>query len=259
MSSSDFPACIAVPASSIEDVIDQLGAIVAWSKASNSRLGYFAALYRKVTLRVKQGIDNGEFEDGPRMERLDVIFANRYIEALHKHLCDQLPTACWVQAFETADCWRPVVLQHLLLGMNAHINLDLGIAAAETVPAEQMPALKADFERINDLLASLVDGVQEELAEIWAPMRLANRYLATPAQGVINFSMQKARDEAWDFACQLAPLDERGRLHVIDDRDWWVADISRLIRCPGLKLSAILLEVRAGERGSIAEQIQILE
>ena len=30
-----------------------------------------------------------------------------------------------------AGRWRPIVLQHLLLGINAHINLDLGVTASE--------------------------------------------------------------------------------------------------------------------------------
>lgn len=47
----------------------------------NDTAGYFAALYRKVTSRAKQGIADNEFEDGSRMEKLDVIFANPYINA----------------------------------------------------------------------------------------------------------------------------------------------------------------------------------
>jgi len=58
------------------------------------------------------------------------------------------------------------VPQHLLLGMNAHINLDLGVAAARVCPADQLPNLKNDFDRINLILSDLIGAVQEELAEI---------------------------------------------------------------------------------------------
>jgi hypothetical protein len=34
-----------------------------------------------VTKKVKNGIENNLFDDGPRMEKLDVIFAKRYIDA----------------------------------------------------------------------------------------------------------------------------------------------------------------------------------
>ena len=52
----NFPDSIAVPAATIDDVIWQLTEIVEWSKQNNSRMGYFAAIYRKVTIQVKKGI-----------------------------------------------------------------------------------------------------------------------------------------------------------------------------------------------------------
>ena len=59
-----------MPAETIDQVIQQLDDIIDWSLELNSRLGYFAALYRKVTLKVKGGISDGFFDDGQRMERL---------------------------------------------------------------------------------------------------------------------------------------------------------------------------------------------
>ncbi len=69
-------------AKTIDEVIQQLEKIVGWARDNQGRLGYFAALYRKVTVKVKEGIADGFFKDAMRMERLDVIFANRYLEAL---------------------------------------------------------------------------------------------------------------------------------------------------------------------------------
>jgi hypothetical protein len=65
----------------IEEVINRLTEIIDQSKKQNSPLGYFAVLYRKVTIRVRDGILNQEFADNPRMEKLDVLFAQRYIRA----------------------------------------------------------------------------------------------------------------------------------------------------------------------------------
>jgi hypothetical protein len=69
----------------IDQVIDQLTEIIDWSRTTNSRLGYFAALYRKVTIKVKEGIAENFFDDGERMERMDVIFANRYLAAVEAY------------------------------------------------------------------------------------------------------------------------------------------------------------------------------
>jgi hypothetical protein len=143
------------PARNIDEVIARLTDIIDISRQKSSRLGYFAALYRKVTISVKQGILNGRFENGARMGALDVNFANRYLEAYELHRKGETPTASWQVSFEASERRRPLILQHLLLGINAHINLDLGIAAAETSPGAQLPSLKHDFDMINKLLADL--------------------------------------------------------------------------------------------------------
>ncbi len=255
----NFPAVISTPATSIEEVIKQLTAIVEWSKQNNSRMGYFAALYRKVTIQVRKGIQDNYFDDGPRMERLDVIFANRYIHAFYLYHTGQTPTQSWVRAFDATKNWWPIVLQHLLLGMNAHINLDLGIAAAETVPPEELQNLKSDFEKINQVLASLVGGVQTELAEIWPILGFFNRYLGSAETAIINFSMKKARNAAWSFAQKLSPLSDELRQQTIARKDEEMAMFSRVISHPGLQGSMILGTIRLGERGTIQQCIEILE
>lgn len=80
-------------ASTIDEVIASLDRIIEWSKRTKSRCGYFAALYRKVTCNVRDGIASGYFDDGERMERLDVIFANRYLEAFEAYYSGQSTTA----------------------------------------------------------------------------------------------------------------------------------------------------------------------
>ena len=50
-----------------------------------SHIGYFAALYRRVTLGIREAIIKGEFDDGRRIEQLDVAFARRYFNALNAY------------------------------------------------------------------------------------------------------------------------------------------------------------------------------
>ena len=46
---------------------------------------------------------------------------------------------CWQVAFERGRTGDHVILQHLLLGINAHVNLDLAVAAAEIAPGRGDP------------------------------------------------------------------------------------------------------------------------
>ncbi len=259
MSDARFPASIAVSAKTIDDVVHQLITIIEWSKQNNSRIGYFAALYRKVIFQTKKGIEQGFFDDGSRMTHLVVIFANRYLHACYQYQTGQTPTQSWVRAFDETKHWWPIVLQHLLMGMNAHINLDLGIAVAETVSHEELPSLKGDFDKINQTLAGLVGGVQSELAEIWPSLGLLNRYLGSVETTIINFSMEKARDAAWLFAETLSPLSTEQRRQEIAEKDKVIALFSNVISHPDFTGSLVNKIIRLGERGTIRQHIEILE
>ena len=246
-------------AQTIDEVVDELTAIIDDARRHPSRAGYFAALYRKVTVRVRERIAEGAFDDDARMERLDVLFANRYLDAVRNRREGAPITRSWEYAFTVTEQWSPIVLQHLLLGMNAHINLDLGIAAAQTVRPADLPELRSDFNRINALLAGLVGEVRGELAQIWTTFRLFNRYRGDAQTVAINFSMTKARDHAWSVAERLAPLSEAERAEAIDDVDRGVVDLAGIIRNPGLFLGAVTRIVPIGELGSIRRKIAILE
>src|SRR5215211_3969569 len=160
------PARETGPARTMDEVVSHLDEIIARSLREDSRLGYFATLYRNVTVEVKRGIAAGRFQDGPRMERLDVNFANRYLTALDCYHRGEPASRCWMTSFKAATQWPPIVLQHLLMGMNAHINLDLGVAAALTCPGDQLPPLRHDFDEINNVLSAMIEGVQLQLGRI---------------------------------------------------------------------------------------------
>lgn len=242
-------------ATTIDEVIAMLEDIITQSKTDESPLGYFAALYQKVTIKVKEGIANNFFEDGARMEKLDVIFANRYLEAYYSYQQGNAVTQSWQRAFEMASRYWPIVLQHLLIGMNAHINLDLGIAAAEVSRGHNIEDLKNDFNKINEVLSSLVHEVQNDLAAIWHALRWILKLSGKIDDLITDFSMQLARDGAWKFAQKLAALPDNEWGDAIKTRDEAVVRIARIVSHPGLVPNILLGIVRLGERGSVPQKI----
>lgn len=76
----------------IDEVLARMDQIVDDCKSKQSRIGYFAILYRQVTRRIRDGILTDEFEDNTRMERLDVLFAGQFIEAYDAWQNDIRPT-----------------------------------------------------------------------------------------------------------------------------------------------------------------------
>lgn len=245
-------------AKSIDEVISFLDEIIATAKKENSRLGYFPALYRKVTKRVKEGIVNGEFKNGARMEILDVNFANRYLEAYENQVNKSQTTKSWKSAFDQCVFWRPIVLQHLLFGMNAHISLDLGIAAAETMKGKNLYDIKEDFNKINDLLISMINEVQDDLAEVWPALKYLDKIAGRTDEKLSGFGMVLARGTAWKVAEEMWGTPDKNWNSKIDEIDGKVEKISSLLASPSWRLSIALLWIRIRERQSVSEVIDML-
>jgi len=242
----------------IDEVIFALDEIIAQSEDNNDPAGYFAALYRKVTIRVKEGIASGFFDDAQRMEQLDVAFANRYLDAYEAYRKNQPVTESWRKAFELLDQYWPIVLQHLLMGINAHINLDLGIAATEVSEGKNLADLETDFNKINEILSSLVHEVQGNLSAVWPALKYILKWSGKVDDYLVDFSMKLARNGAWKFANQFSSVSVEKKELEIALRDTKVAGIVNIILKPGLMATIALRIIRITEQGSVTDKIRKL-
>jgi len=242
----------------IDEVIATLEIIISESEKNNDTLGYFAALYQKVTIKVKEGIAAGSFEDGARMEQLDVFFAKRYIDAYFSFKKGEPITLSWQKAFDFSSHYQPIVLQHLLLGMNAHINLDLGIAANEISQGGNIADLESDFNRINEILSSLVHDVEKNLSEVWPTLKLILKLAGKVDDFMVDFSMKLARNGAWKFANQLSDTPDDQIPSLLEVRDQRVTAKANIVTNPGLVATIVLFIIRVMERGSVASKIRKL-
>ncbi|MBS1663868.1 MAG: hypothetical protein JST68_22675 [Bacteroidetes bacterium] len=216
-------------ATTIDEVLLRLSAIIKESQESGDRCGFFATLYHKVTERVKEGIDKGQFEDGKRMEKLDVLFANRYLDALATWKAGGTPTASWKIAFEACQRGSVIILQHLLLGISAHINLDLGIAAAETMAGQELGPIEKDFDNINTILGAMTYEVINEINRLSPLISLIGKHSKNTESVLVQFSMTNARDGAWCFAEDLFKLSGDKYVACIADRDASIAKLGHTL------------------------------
>jgi len=243
----------------IDDVLVRLNHLLDDAIRDGRRIGYFVALYERVTSNVRHALIAGTvFDDNPRMERLDVVFANRFIEAWEQHVAGAAPTESWRAAFTLLEDPGPLVIQHLMIGMNAHINLDLGIAAATLAPTpEALEALHADFNRINDVLARLVRIVEDQLCTICPPLqRHADRI--TVEDHVFDFGLNVARDVAWKLAQDLVAAPRDAWPSIVARRDALSALAARALY-PLHGLAAVTaLAVHAHESRDIRWNIQVV-
>ncbi len=248
-----------ISAQNIGEVIVHLDKIIQWSIQHKSRIGYFAVVYKLMTEGVLKAIQQGAFQNNLRMEKLDVNFANRYISAWQAYTNKQPCSSAWCAAFDAVDNNQLIVLQHIILGINTHINLDLSIAAADTSPGDDIHNLQADFDKINDIIADLSEHVQEVLCRIWFPLRLINKLTRNREQAVINFSIRAARRAAWANAVALANATGQSRTNYINLVDNGVIVLSKKVISPGLYTKFLLKFIRMMEDRDVVKIMGILQ
>lgn len=212
----------------IDDAIRVMDEIIDWSRSEAHRIGFFTCLYRATTIRVRDGIVTGRFKDPARMEVFDVHFARYFFDALHIWKAGGRPSAAWARAFRACEDEELFILQHLLLGMNAHINLDLAATVADLSSLESLEELYTDYLEINRILAEMVDGVQDVLNEFNPGLKVIDWVGLHFDEAVAGFSIRRARDSAWDAAMDLSALPESARpegVRRLDDQTARFAEV----------------------------------
>jgi hypothetical protein len=208
---------------------------------------------------IYEAIQRGDFKDPKRMVKFQLVFAHRYFTALNAyndHLGFKMPTHVWKQSFETNALNEPIVFQHLLTGLNAHMNLDLGIAAA-TAGRGDMASLRTDFNLVNTILGYQVESVLEAIAEM-SPF--IKRMLDCIRGEVAMFRalIVVFREIAWRFALDLAEKDEQDLKAQIDLHDAKYDDLGMKYLYAPPKFDFLIERIAAEERREVDENIELL-
>jgi len=246
-------------AQNIDEVVDGLAGIVREAERDGDRVGYFAALYRQVTVEIRAAIHAGQFEDGARMDRFDTLFGNRYFAAYDAWRRDRGGPRCWRETFGLLDDSDTVIVQHLVLGVNAHINLDLAVAAAGTSPGADIQDLHHDFLLINDILARVVLAVQDSVDALSPFMSLLDKVGGRTDERILDFSIVRSRAEAWHNAVLLAGRTEAERAATIERLDVRAAVLARLIARPAGLVRPALELIRHTESADVSAVITHLD
>lgn len=191
----------AMPVRTIDDVIAVMRRIDSLLPDSDG-VKWFNFLYLRVTESVRNSPPVG-WEDAPWLQRLDVVFATLYFDALVSWARDRDATSrAWRALFELRH--RNVSrLQFAVAGMNAHINHDLAIAVVKVgeernVEPERGTRQYRDFDRVN----SLLERVEGEIKPILLMGLISeiDRHLGKVDDVLALWKVRKARETAWENA-----------------------------------------------------------
>ena len=242
----------------IDEVIQNLDVIIEQSVNENNYLCAFAYVYQRTTREIKKALVDGRFENPERMEKMDVIFANLYIQAYHNYKIKKPISDTWRFAFDLKNNTLPII-QHILLGMNTHINLDLSVAAAAVSTGKQIISLKKDFMMVSKILGELTNTIQHGLGKASITMKLLDIFGFKSDEKIINFSIKKARYFAWINALELSLLDGNAKKLRIEEIDKRVVDLSKIIsKPPGRFLRATLRLISKFESKDMRKVIEKL-
>jgi hypothetical protein len=189
--------------------------------------GYFPAMYARVTRRIDETAAAGEFGDGTGMVAFAEAFAGWYLGP--RSGAAPVP-GCWQAAWDVAGDRSLLIVQHLLLGINAHVNHDLAQVVVELADERgDLAGMRADFDAVNQVLADTMPHVVRDLGRA---SKWANLAVGLGGGRLFNFSLTAARDQAWRFAQAQYPLDPEARRHRVTELDELVRVLAYLVTEP---------------------------
>jgi hypothetical protein len=184
----------------VPDVIATMEAIGQRLDAADG-IACFNRLYLETTRQVGAALDASRFADPAFMERLDVVFAGLYFEALRSEVTARgTGPRAWDALFE-ARARRPMhPLRFALAGMNAHINYALARALVRTAAALGGELASGsprhhDFLAINAVLADTEAGVKRRFVE--GALAVVDDAMGQLDDRTAIWSIARARDAAW--------------------------------------------------------------
>jgi hypothetical protein len=205
-----------------------LSLIEQWQADADERT-LFLSCYQMMTSNMLLAIDENEFNDPRWVDHLLHRFADYYFVALEAYDrgAAEVP-AVWQSAFDATRSPRPLALQKLLLGVNAHINYDLVLTLVDllrpewaALTASQREARYTDHCHVNEIIGRTIDAVQDQVLEPAMPMMdLVDKLFGSLDELVVSRLITGWREQVWDNAVRLLetadPAQQAGILRQVE-------------------------------------------
>lgn len=194
-----------------------------WSAIGDHR-AIFLACYLRMTENMLTAVERGVFHDPAWVNRLIGDFADYYFVALAAWEQENGGPLVWQHAFASAARHHATIVQHLLLGVNAHINYDLILVLDDLLRPEwsrlsdgKRQERRADYDKVNHVIAQTIDRVQDEVIAPYArAMRVIDVAFGPLDEWCTAHLIRNWRNDVWQQALQTLALtgsEERAAMH----------------------------------------------
>jgi hypothetical protein len=190
-------------------VLMRMTALIEQWDAAHDRRAIFLGCYRLMTRNMLDAIAEERFHDNAWVNRLLHRFADYYFVALGRFEQDEASAPpVWKLAFDATRDENVMTLQHLLLGVNAHINYDLIFSLCDLLQpewaeltVEQRAQRHADHELVNRIIGETVDAVQDQVIERFSPwVEFFDKMLGPLDEWLTSQLLSHWREEVWETA-----------------------------------------------------------
>lgn len=206
------------PSEAMTGVLARMDARLEELESTGDRRRVFLIVYRAMTEEMARRLPSAKFLDPDWTLSLTTRFAGMYFEADEAYEGKRDCPQPWQRAFELSGAPRTFVLEHALLGINAHISYDLPRAVAATILeygdnvdgptlpiAAKIARRRYDYEIVNHLLAATTDPVQNLLKKRLTPLLRVIDFAALRFDEYLaELALRFVRGQGWHMAVALA-------------------------------------------------------
>jgi hypothetical protein len=232
--------------------------LISEAEKDNDKLAYFAFVYLKTTLKIKEAIASGQFENGFQIEKLNIIMARNYLDAYSRYVNQKLITLSWRKAFIPPQKSQLILTQHLLLSINAQVNLNLGIAIAEILENEDFESLRADFNQVHSIFSSVAQEVLNKMSSDWPFLKLLLKITGNNPKYWFRRIISDGRNEIWDFAVRFSNVPDNNKARALSVRNQEVISKTEILFDSGPVANFIFRFIRNAEEGTVENKLKRL-
>ncbi|MDY7230210.1 DUF5995 family protein [Hyalangium rubrum] len=232
--------CVVVDSKdTLEDSLERMRETLKEFYGRRDNRAIFLRAYYTMTSEVRDALrGEGDFAqpiffDSKWVEALAAGFAQLYFDSL-----ETPRNKAWALAHGTACKPRASVLENLLLGINAHINVDLAfsvhtllVGGGEATNLEQLARRKFDHDQINNVLMRSLPKIQDVLArEFGGGVRFFSRLFGKVDELLTITGLRYYRDRVWcNVLGLLAAKDAEERRKVELRLEWESLQVAEFI------------------------------
>jgi hypothetical protein len=212
-----------------DPVFLRMNSLVGGWEAAGDRRSIFLSCYSIMTRNMFQLLESGIFRDPAWVNHLLNDFAGYYFRALENYEnSNEASPQVWRIAFNAARQPQVMPVQHLILGVNAHINYDLVLTLVDMLEHE-WTALSPDkrMDRfhdhcaVNQVIARSIDEVQDTILERYSPaLNLIDRTFGRLDEWMISSLITRWREQVWRQAVQCmeaaSPDEKTGSIRQVE-------------------------------------------